>query len=101
METNKKLKLQKDAQQMMKFLENNPKGLKNDPSVQIRPPPDMCKVDDKNPKYPALSNCIAFRYQKGRGRYAVAARDIQVGEFICVEKPIASRILPEYMVRTN
>ena len=31
------------------------------------------------------------RYEPGRGRYAVATRDINVGEFICVEEPLVSR----------
>ena len=38
-----------------------------------------------------------FRYEPGRGRYAVASRDVDVGEFICVENPIVSHMLPDYM----
>jgi len=37
-------------------------------------------------------------YESGRGRFAVATRDIPVGDLVCVERPCVSSILPEYMV---
>ena len=34
-------------------------------------------------------------------RFAIASRDIVVGEVLCVEKAIVSHMLPEYMVINN
>ena len=34
-------------------------------------------------------------------RFAIASRDIVVGEVLCVEKAIVSHMLPEYMVIKN
>ena len=42
-------------------------------------------------------NTFFSRYQENRGRYAVASRDIAVGEFLCVEEPAVSHMLPDYM----
>ena len=47
--------------QMLNFLENNPKGCYNMSGVEIRPPRELPKVKDKNPKYPAIANCISFK----------------------------------------
>ena len=44
-----------------------------------------------------LYKVTPFRYEPGRGRFAVAARDVNVGEFICVEDPIVSHMLPDFM----
>jgi hypothetical protein len=41
---------------------------------------------------------FSLRYEPGRGRFAVATRDIPVGDVVCVERPCVSHILPEYMV---
>jgi len=41
---------------------------------------------------------INSSYESGRGRFAVATRDIPVGDLVCVESPCVSSILPEYMV---
>ena len=40
---------------------------------------------------------MCFQYEPGRGRFAIAQRDIKVGEFICVDAPIVSHPLPEYL----
>ena len=84
------MRLQRDAQKMLEFFSKAP-SVYNDPNVQLRPIPELPKLTDRNPRYPAIANCLNFRHEEGRGRFAVATRDIQVGEFICVEKPLVSR----------
>ena len=96
LDRDKKIAVQKDAQRMLDFLNNNKKGVYNDVGVVMKQPADLPKLTDKNAKYPAIANCLNFRHEPGRGRFAVASRDISVGEFICVESPLVSRILPEY-----
>ena len=81
--------------QMLNFYEKAPSVYDN-PKIEMYPSVERPQLEDRNPKYPAIANCIQFRYQSGRGRYAVATRDIDVGEFICVEQPTVSRILPEF-----
>ena len=81
--------------QMLNFYEKAPSVYDN-PKVEIYPAVERPQLEERNPKYPAIADCIQFRYQPGRGRYAVATRDIGVGEFICVEQPTVSRILPEF-----
>ena len=92
----KKIQIQKDAQATLKHFERAP-SVYNDPNVIMKVQTDLPKLTDKNKKYPALSNAVCFKYEKGRGRYAIAQRDIKVGEFICVESPIVSHPLPEYL----
>jgi hypothetical protein len=89
------MKIQKDVQQILTFYDKS-KSVFDNPQVVITPEVELPKLENRSPKYPAISDCIQFKHQPGRGRYAVANRDIQVGEFICVENPIVSRILPEY-----
>lgn len=96
LDPNKKLKLQRETQQTLNYFNKMP-SVYNDLKVEMRPKADIPNIGDRNSLYPALANCISFKYAPGRGRFAVATRDIEVGQFICVEKPIVSRILPEYM----
>lgn len=48
-----------------------------------------------NEKFPALSQKVAVEYEENRGRFVVAAGDIQPGDTICTEKPYASVLLYE------
>lgn len=95
-DSNKKIKIQKDAQvifiyesqnfvkwnslciiislifnfqQTLKFFEKAP-SVYNDPNVIMKPVTDLPKLPDKNKKYPALSNAVLFKYEPGRGRFA-------------------------------
>lgn len=77
-DTQKKLKIQREAQSMLEFY-NKAKSVYNDPNVVIKPPLEVPKITDKNAKYPAIANCLNFKYEPGRGRYAVASRDIRYG----------------------
>ena len=95
-DANKKQTIQKNAQAALKHFDRAP-SVYNDPNMVMKEEANLPKLTDKNKKYPALSNAVCFKYQPGRGRFAIAQRDIKVGEFICVEKPIASHPLPEYL----
>ena len=41
-----------------------------------------------------------LRYEEGRGRFAVAAREIKVGELIAKEKPFVSLLDRELVTQT-
>merc|ERR1712156_861302 len=95
-DANKKLKIQKETQNAIKMFDKAP-SVYNDPNVIMHVQTDLPKLPDKNKKYPALSNAVCFQYEPGRGRFAIAQRYIKVGEFICVDAPIVSHPLPEYL----
>ena len=54
-------------------------------------------MEERNEFFESAHSAIEIRYEEGRGRFAVAARDVSVGEFICVENPIVSHMLPDFM----
>ena len=43
-----------------------------------------------NPLFPQLSDAVQIKFARNRGRYAVAARDIKIGELVAVEKAFVS-----------
>nr|XP_040572219.1 SET and MYND domain-containing protein 4-like isoform X3 [Lepeophtheirus salmonis] len=49
-----------------------------------------------NTNFPGLSNAVNIVYEDTKGRFGVATRDIQVGEYIGVEEPVVSRIKKMY-----
>ena len=75
-DSKKKLKIQKDAQRMLEFYDKA-KAVYNDPKVVMKPPLELPKIEDKNRKFPAIADCLTFKHQEGRGRYAIATRDIE------------------------
>ncbi|XP_078669495.1 protein-lysine N-methyltransferase SMYD4-like [Branchiostoma floridae x Branchiostoma belcheri] len=48
-----------------------------------------------NNTFPSLSTAVEIRQNEQRGRHAVAAQDIHVGDVLIVEKPYGSVVLPE------
>ncbi|XP_035673672.1 SET and MYND domain-containing protein 4-like [Branchiostoma floridae] len=48
-----------------------------------------------NSTFPSLSTAVEIRQSEQRGRHAVAAQDIRVGDVLIVEKPYGSVVLPE------
>ena len=59
-DSQKKMKIQKDTQQAMEYFRKAP-SIYNDPNVHIYQPPDLPKISGRNPKYPAVSDAIQFR----------------------------------------
>lgn len=55
----------------------------------------ITKVEDENKVYKAASAKVEVKYMKGRGRFAVAAEDIEVGTTLVVEKPITWALHPD------
>lgn len=55
----------------------------------------ILNVESSNTKFVAASSMINVKYQKGRGRFVVAAQDIPVGTTLVKEKPIAWALHPE------
>ena len=60
-DSQKKMKIQKDTQQAMEYFRKAP-SVYNDPNVHIYPPQELPKISGRNPKYPAMSDAIQFRY---------------------------------------
>ncbi|XP_066276682.1 SET and MYND domain-containing protein 4-like [Branchiostoma lanceolatum] len=48
-----------------------------------------------NITFPSLSTAVEIRQSGQRGRHAVAAQDVRVGDVLIVEKPCGSVVLPE------
>ena len=91
-----KKKLQAEMLKTLTFLTNTPESVRKElVKVLPRKEPDGPQVEEKNILYPALSSAVAFKWDKRRGRYAVATRDIEVGETIAVERPAVSQPLPQ------
>ena len=53
LDANKKLKMQKETQNALKWFEKAP-SVYNDPNVIMKEQTDLPKLPDKNKKYPAL-----------------------------------------------
>ncbi|CAH1779756.1 unnamed protein product [Owenia fusiformis] len=51
----------------------------------------------KNPRYSRASSAVDIRYTPGRGRFAVANRDIEIGDTLIAELPFASVMLPDFL----
>ena len=91
-----KKKLQAEMLKTLTFLTNTPESVRKElVKVLPRKEPDGPQVEEKNTLYPALSSAVAFKFDKRRGRFAVATRDIEVGETIAVEQPAVSQPLPQ------
>jgi len=93
----KKAKTQREILQALNFFKNAPPSLRNEEPLDIHPKPELPDIPRKNELYPVMSDAITFKYEEARGRFAIASRDITVGEVITVEKAIVSHMLPEYM----
>ena len=52
-------------------------------------------VTSPSTKFPAASSAVRVRYQKGRGRFVVAAQDIPVGTTLVVEQPVTWALHPD------
>jgi hypothetical protein len=62
--------------------------LKPEPDVETGwQSPLLPVLAEPHPNFPTFSSCVAVRYEKGRGRFCVASRNVEVGELIAVETP--------------
>lgn len=57
--------------------------------------PSCPAIQDPNSTYLSASKSFSIMSDETQGRYAVASKDIKVGEIILIEKPFASVCLPE------
>merc|ERR1712223_68375 len=64
------------------------------------PKPVEPLLPGENSKFPTFSDAVRIRYEEGRGRFAVAAREIKVGELIAKEKPFVS-LLDRELVKSH
>jgi len=94
----RKTQVQREIMQALAFFKNAPAHLtKNQPEVSMVHQAEVPEIPNKNSLYPVMSDAITFKYEENRGRFAVASKDITVGEVVTVEKAIVSHMLPEYM----
>lgn len=94
----KKLKLERDAQIMIKMLEKS--QLMEEKIKQKQKPKNVkgstdSKDNNKNVEH-FVSDCIGFKYTEDEGRFATAAKDIKLGTYLVQEKPHASCLLQLY-----
>lgn len=88
----KKLKLERDAQIMIKMLEKN---LAMEASLK-KPETKNVKGSKKDNTEHFVSDSIGFKYTEEEGRFATAAKDIKLGTYLVQEKPHASCLLQPY-----
>jgi len=93
----KKQQVQKDIIQALQFYKAAPAALTKNQDVDMKGKVAVPEISSPNPLYPVMSDAVTFKYAENRGRYAVASKDITVGDVVAVEKPVVSHILPEYM----
>jgi len=94
----KKAIFTKEVQEALNMFKKVPPKLRiNDPTVEMEPKLELPDLPATNKLFPAMNEAVTFKYEANRGRFAVASRDITVGEVVAVEKAIVSHMLPEYM----
>ncbi|VVD06120.1 unnamed protein product [Leptidea sinapis] len=94
----KRQKMRTDAKLMLEVLNKGMSlaGNPKDPEPIKKAPPKPKISSKSNPEYPAASDAITIDYDESKGRYAIAARDVQAGETVLVEKPHSGVLLAEY-----
>jgi tetratricopeptide (TPR) repeat protein len=98
----KKLKLERDAQIMIKMLEKNQemeeKIKQKQKSKNVKGSTAADSKDNNNNKNVEhfVSDCLGFKYTADEGRFATAAKDIKLGTYLVQEKPHASCLLQLY-----
>ncbi|XP_076242049.1 protein-lysine N-methyltransferase SMYD4 isoform X2 [Calliopsis andreniformis] len=104
----------KEAQQWLEKMSLNDSNRKklNEKLTSIRRTPERCnskkqnttrhqtvpslpKIKTVNPEVPCASNAIMVKYNEKYGRHVVAARKINPGEVIVVEKPYSLLLTPD------
>jgi len=98
-EDNVKKKFIKDVNASLQKLEEG-EELKQNLPVVTQSSDDVSteqilQIPDASPMYPAQSATVTFKYEKGRGRYAVAKTKIKAGTTLLNEKPIAWTLHPD------
>ena len=64
----------------------------SEPSEPSEPRHCLLSLEKASPQFPSLSEAVLVEYEEGRGRYAVAGRDIRVGELLAVEKAVVGAL---------
>ena len=93
----RKTQVQREIIHALSFYKSAPAHLTKNQDVEMEVKADVPDIPNRNKLYPVMSDAVNFKYEEGRGRYAVASKDITVGEVVTVEKAIVSHMLPEYM----
>lgn len=84
----------KDLIKLKKLIEKEMKsGLKNGGETSEK---TKIAFKQQNAKFPSFSDTVQIKFAEGRGRYAVASREIKVGELIAIETPFVSLIDKEF-----
>lgn len=92
----KRGKLEKDAQVMIKILQKNAEMAEQIARQKAMNPDPEPVVKQAPLKNNLLSKSVRFEYNELEGRFAVADKDIKVAEVILEEKPHVSVVLEAY-----
>jgi len=93
LENEKREKFKKEYQVIVKQLKS--KYGENPNISTVYEENELPKVSSPNKHFPAFSSCVDIRYEEKRGRFGVAARNIKLGEILCVESPSIFYICPD------
>ena len=52
-------------------------------------------VEERSATFESAHSAVEIRYEEGRGRFAVASKDIQLGTTLFREKPLTATLNPE------
>ena len=75
----KKRKLKQEFLRSLKFFQDTPQSVRENLKKALKASQvETLTVENPNPQYPSLSQSVSFKYEQGRGRFAVATKDIEV-----------------------
>ena len=58
--------------------------------LETDPRPALPEVEDPSPEFRNVSSSVKFCKSSSRGRYSTAGRDVEAGEVLFVDQPLAS-----------
>ncbi|XP_076056655.1 protein-lysine N-methyltransferase SMYD4-like isoform X3 [Oratosquilla oratoria] len=94
MERERRLEHQTEIQRWLKMYESG--KVEDNAMTEIKLLPDVPSLTGgQNEQFPSLSSKTEVKYEKGQGRFVVAAENLQIGDVICTEEPCASVLLLE------
>ena len=74
--------VEKELKKVASLMEKELKNFQSGEQTNTSAPDKNVKIltlDNPNSRFPNLSDAVQIKYARGRGRFAVAARDINIG----------------------
>ena len=76
---------QSELSKVKLLIERDVKNVNTSPATIEMSGQSVLSLENASSQFPSLSDAVLIKYGSGRGRYAVAGRDIRVGELLAVE----------------